>query len=226
MGKQAKLKIILEIKSAKYYSISVDSTPDCSHVDQLTFIIRYVKEGKPIERFLEFIPIQEHGSEYLANTILAFLEENQIPIEDCRGQTYDNASNMSGAYSGLQARLQELCKLAIFIPCAGHSLNLVGTKAAECVMTATSYFQLLQKLYTFFAGSTNRWEILKQALGQCHVVKSLSDTRWSARADAVYALQNSYNNILSALNTIEKDENKSPETRNEAASISKKNDEV
>jgi hypothetical protein len=31
--------IITEVKSAKYYSVSVDSTPDISHVDQLTCIL-------------------------------------------------------------------------------------------------------------------------------------------------------------------------------------------
>ena len=32
--------IVVEIKTAKYFSISVDSTPDIMHVDQLTVIIR------------------------------------------------------------------------------------------------------------------------------------------------------------------------------------------
>ena len=35
-------KIIQETKESKYYRIIVDSTPDLSHVDQLTFILRYV----------------------------------------------------------------------------------------------------------------------------------------------------------------------------------------
>ena len=36
--------IMNEIKHAKYFSISVDSTPDISHVYQLSFIVRYVSE--------------------------------------------------------------------------------------------------------------------------------------------------------------------------------------
>jgi len=83
MGKQGLKEIVNEVKLAKYFSISVDSTPDLSHVDQLTFIIRYVKDCVPVERFLKFIPIKEHKSEYLAETILSFLESHGIPIKDC-----------------------------------------------------------------------------------------------------------------------------------------------
>ena len=34
--------IVEELKCAKYFSISVDSTPDIKHVDQLCFTVRYV----------------------------------------------------------------------------------------------------------------------------------------------------------------------------------------
>ena len=42
MGKQVLDRIFAEVKSTKYFSVSVDSTPDVSHVDQLTCILRYV----------------------------------------------------------------------------------------------------------------------------------------------------------------------------------------
>ncbi|KAJ8953426.1 hypothetical protein NQ318_023544, partial [Aromia moschata] len=73
-----------------------------SHVDQLTFIVRYVKDGKPIEIFVEFLPMDAHNTQYIANTILNLLESLDIPIKDCRGQSYDNASNMAGKYSGVR----------------------------------------------------------------------------------------------------------------------------
>lgn len=150
MGKQVLMKIVGELKAAKYFSISIDSTPDLSHVDQLTFFVRYVKDGVPVERFLQFFPIKEHKAEYLTETVLKFLENYDIPIKNCRGQSYDNASNMAGKYSSLQARIKERCKFAIFVPCAAHSLNLVGIHAAGCVLEVTSFFQLVQKLYNFF----------------------------------------------------------------------------
>ena len=47
-----------------------------------------------------------------------------INFIDCRGQSYDNASNMSGQYNGMQAHFKKVNPLAI--PCAAHSLNFWG----------------------------------------------------------------------------------------------------
>ena len=57
MSKRILNKIISEIKSAGHFSISVDSTPDVSNVDQLTCVIRYVLLCGPVERFVHFLPM-------------------------------------------------------------------------------------------------------------------------------------------------------------------------
>ncbi|KAF0723158.1 zinc finger MYM-type protein 1-like [Aphis craccivora] len=53
------------VVAAKYYSISDDSTPDLSHVNQLTSIVLLVKDRKPIEIFLQFLPIEQHRAQYI-----------------------------------------------------------------------------------------------------------------------------------------------------------------
>ena len=49
--------IIFEIKQAKYYSVSVYSTPDITNVDRLTIIFRYVIPDGPVERIVKFYPL-------------------------------------------------------------------------------------------------------------------------------------------------------------------------
>lgn len=132
-------KIINEVKRSKYFSISVDSTPDISHVDQLVFCIQYVNEGTPMERFLKFINIKD--------VVNNFLDSLGINIKHCRGQSYDNASNMAGAYSGLQAKIIELNNLATFIPCAAHSLHLVGTNTVSSIPKVQKFFNFIENLY-------------------------------------------------------------------------------
>jgi hypothetical protein len=84
----------------------VDSTPDVTHIDQLTFTLRYVKKAVPKERSSQFIPIHGHKADHLADVVTSFLNDN-IPLMNCTGQSYDNAANMSGHFSGLQARLKD-----------------------------------------------------------------------------------------------------------------------
>lgn len=137
----------------------------------------------------------------MADAVTSTLTELGIDILNCRGQSYDNAANMSGIYNGLQAKIKEISRLADYVPCSAHSLNLVGECAAESSQEACLFFSLLQELYNFFAAPTQRWELL-----QTHfTVKSLSTTRWSARADACKSLRESWKEIHTALVTIEND---------------------
>jgi len=135
---------------------------------------------------------------------------------------------MAGRYSVLQARLRAVNPVAVFVPCgAGHSLNLVGVKAAECCVQVVSFLEFVRKLYTFFSASTHRWAILTASVGQhCSVVKRLSDTRWSAHADAVNPLCEGYANIQLALDSLACDVDQSKDTWLEAQSLSKKMDKL
>ena len=155
MGRKLVANIATEIQEAKYYSISVDSTPDLSHIDQLTLIVRYVQlNGRPVERFLRFIELHGHGAENMTAVVMKMIDDLGLDISNCRGQSYNNAANMSGIYTGLQARIRSINPLAYFVPCATHSLNLVGACAAGSCVAAVSYFGFLQTLYNFFSAST------------------------------------------------------------------------
>ena len=99
--------IISEIKQAKYYSVSMDSIPDITNVDHLTIIFRYVLPDGPVEQFVEFIPSRGHTGHQLADLLFEFIEDNGISLEDLRGQSYDNLSNMSGKCKGMQAIIKE-----------------------------------------------------------------------------------------------------------------------
>ncbi|XP_045025191.1 zinc finger MYM-type protein 1-like [Daphnia magna] len=187
--------IVKELKQAKYYSIIIDSTPDVSRVDQLTLSFRYVLEnGNPVERFVGFIPMSGHSGAAMKDLVMETLEKLQISIEDCRGQSYDIASNMSGIYNGLQALIKERNGLAEYVPCGCHSLNLVGVCAAECNGACVDFFGLVQEINNFLSASTHSWGVLLSHLDgkKIKVPKCLSAKRWCARANAVTALREEY----------------------------------
>ena len=82
--------IISEIKQAKYYSVSVDSTLDITNVDHLTIFFRYVLPDGPVKRFVKFIPARGHTGHQLADFLFEFIEDNGVSLKDLREQSYDN----------------------------------------------------------------------------------------------------------------------------------------
>ncbi len=182
MSKSVLLQIILEVLEARYFALIVDSTPDISHVDQLSIVIRFVTHcGVPTERFLGFVPISSHTAASMDDVVSSFFAAIGIDLRDCRGQSYDNAANMSGIYNGLQAKIKQHSPTADFVPCAAHSLNLVGNYAAESSVITISFFGLVQNVYVFFSKSTHRWNNLEEQCkksGSYFTVKKLCDTRY------------------------------------------------
>lgn len=226
MGSCVLKTIIEEVKEARYFALIVDSTPDCAHVDQLAVVLRYVPQtdGRPVERLIKLLPGISHASACLENAVLDCLKNADLNIKNCRGQSYDNASNMSGPYSGLQARIKQHSPQAEYVPCAAHSLNLVGSAAAECCTATVVFFGFVQELYNYFSPSAYRWSILKDHLAKNNtpVVKSLSETRWSARTDAVKALAKGYKDIQASLKQLSEDPTVKPACRFEAQSLETK----
>jgi len=218
IGERILHHIIDEIKAAKYWGLVVDSTPDITHVDQLSIIFRYYLNGSIHERFFCFLPIKSHTGKSLSCEIFELLKNNDINIADCRAQTYDNAANMSGKYSGLQAWIKEQNNLAFYVPCIGHSLNLVGESSVNECLHSVNFFGLLQRLYLFFTASTHRWNILSLEQSK---LSSLSATRWSARADASRDYVKNFDGIHNALTILTEDKEQKLDTRNEAESLLK-----
>ncbi|XP_011172262.3 zinc finger MYM-type protein 1-like [Solenopsis invicta] len=199
--------ILQEREKAKYFAIIVDATPDSAHIEQTVFLIRYVNltdeaEGiyKIEERFLTFADCAQKTGEVITQLTVSKLEQFKIPLADCRGQGYDNGSNMKGAHKGVQAKILAVNNLVIYSACACHSINLCGVHAAESCSAALTFFGVIQKLYNLFSSSPQRWEILQKKIG--HSLHSTSKTRWSARIESVKPFAAHLPGIAEALNEL------------------------
>lgn len=51
------------------------------------------------------------------------MQDMGFDMNDCRGQCYDKAANMSGTSKGLQTRIRQVNP---WVPCAAHTLSVVG----------------------------------------------------------------------------------------------------
>ena len=87
-----------------------------------------------------------------------------------------------------------MCIRDRWVPCAGHSLNLVGQAAAECCVSVVRFFDCLEELYVYVTGLTHRYQVLTKSLKKadhCKLIlvpKRTTTTSWSCRADTTKTL--------------------------------------
>ena len=133
-----------QLKLAKYFSIIFDCTPDMSHHEQMSVILRYVlcnEEAAVVkETFFGYLRISDSTGKGLLDAFLEKATELQLELSDCRGQSYDNGANMKGKHSGVQARMLDINPKAVYVPCANHTLNLVVVDSANSSTKALTFF--------------------------------------------------------------------------------------
>jgi hypothetical protein len=65
-------------------------------------------------------------------------------------QPYDGAAVMAGEDAGLQAKLREHCKDAVFFHCYAHRLNLVLSQSVGFIKQVKMFFISVSGFGTFF----------------------------------------------------------------------------
>src|ERR1044072_1698718 len=114
----------------------------------------------------------------MTDQVINILREMNISVEKCYGQGYDGASVMSGIYNGVQTRIKRIQRQAEYVHCASHNLNLVINDCVSDCPEVSLFFATLQRIYTFFGNSTNRWDILSSFTSESEItIKRLNPTR-------------------------------------------------
>ncbi|XP_050516249.1 zinc finger MYM-type protein 1-like [Diabrotica virgifera virgifera] len=215
MSSKLKGKLLENINKARFFSLIVDTTQDLGKKDQLSFVIRYTN-------FFEELRQDEDGNfeEYkklsIEESFLGFFHVKDATALGLSTQVVDCLQNL-----GVQKRLQEIEKLAVYVHCNAHNLNLAINDAVKEVRAVDSYFTTLQSLYVFFGLGIKRWDILSSLTGESEVtLKKLNPTRWASRHDSILAVKVRYLDIMKALTKIILESNKQEEV-SEAKALAK-----
>ncbi|CAF3018104.1 unnamed protein product [Rotaria sp. Silwood2] len=228
LGAAIEHQIVNEINHSPFISILIDSTPDLSHREMYSIVIRYTYNYQVKERLLSLQELASKVGEDICQLLLDTLGRKGISTDKIVGQCYDNSPNMSGVNKGVQACInKKLNRQIMHIPCEAHSSNLAVEHACDCSTEFVNLFMFLEELYNFFTSSVKRYYVLRDALEKSTfglTVKSLSETRWNANYESLHCVVESHHEILDCLESIESIESKEfdKETKAQAKNIRNK----
>lgn len=152
MGNEVLLEIIKQLQETKYFGLILDSTPDRAHKDQFAVVVRYCYKGLVVERFLTYIHILSHTGISMAEEVIHFLENNNINLQHCRGQSYDNANNMTGIYEGLQAQIKKKMQCCFICTLFCSFPEFSRDTYSEMLFRSNKFFWYCSKTVCIFCG--------------------------------------------------------------------------
>ena len=148
------------------FCILVDEAIDVSHKEQMAIVLRFVDvHGVIRERYFDIVNVADTTSSTLKKEISDVLTQNNLSIHNMRGQGYDGASNMRGAFNGLQALFLKDCPYAYYVHCFAHRLQLALVGAAEKQDSIWEFFSMLSNVVNIVTGSSKRLLELQIAHG-------------------------------------------------------------
>ena len=113
-------KIREEIGDRKF-CLFVDEAIDESNKEQMAIVLRFVDcDGFIRVQFFDIVSVHDTTALTLKNEISNVLIKYNLQVENLRGQGYDGASNMHGAWNGLQALFMQDCPYAYYVHCFAH----------------------------------------------------------------------------------------------------------
>ncbi|XP_031503841.1 uncharacterized protein LOC116266669 [Nymphaea colorata] len=216
--------VIMKELGGTFFSILLDDSRDVSTKEQMAIVLQFVNEkGQVVEQFLALVHVLETSVVSLKAAVEETFCKYGLSIASLRGQGYNGASNMKGAFNGLKTLILNDNESAYYIHCFAHQLQLALVVVAEHHLVTGLFFEILSRLSNFFSTSCKRSELIREAecmriaealelselqtgrgLNQEMSLKRPSDTRWSSHYDASVNLVNMYPSVIKALDFIAK----------------------
>jgi len=179
---------LAEIRENQLFALMADEYTDVSNKEQLSFCLRTVSDDLEVkEDFLGFYELNNIRSDSIVHAMKDVLLRLNLSLENCRGQTYDGASNMMGKKSGVATQIKAIQPKAIITHCHGHSLSLAVKDLTSSCKVLSDTMGTAGEICVLIKYSPKREKILgsideTEETEKHATLDKLCTTRWTVRA--------------------------------------------
>ena len=187
-----------DVKSADIplFTIKVDGTRDKTNIENISVVIRYVKNGKVSEILLDLPKTSKFDAASILKVMLKSLQDCGLEAKHIFSQCYDEASVMAGKYDGVQKLLQEkLEKDILYIHCLNHQLHVVVIHAIGENDEVRKALNVRKTLYKFL-----QCPILSQFYEGTRL-KRLLEQRWSSHLTTITTVINNHQHLIELIDS-------------------------
>lgn len=202
--------IVKTCNAAPCFGFMADEATDVATIEQMALCLRFYdpSELRIREEFIGFAECKATTGESLTESFLENLRAKGVIKNKMRGQGYDGAANMAGKYRGVQARIKEVVPGAVYTHCKAHNLNLSIIHACKEPLIR-NVMNTLQEIAFMFDYSAKKLGIFKKHLANDNTskdniegrqkLKTLWETRWAARSEALFTFKSAFSTAHAAL---------------------------
>ena len=134
-------KAIIKDLDNGFFSILVNESRDISVKEKMTLILCYVNEKGIIkERFLGIVHVASTTALSLKYAIECLLCKHNLSLSKLRGQGYDGTNHMQCDINGFKTLILKKNKLAFYVHCFAHQLQLTLVVVAKIHINIAEFF--------------------------------------------------------------------------------------
>ncbi|KAJ8014412.1 hypothetical protein DPEC_G00039950 [Dallia pectoralis] len=205
-------EIVARSSHCRFYGLTADGT-----TEQFSCSLKYVDSSlEPHTVFWGLYNARDSTGETLFSCIKDIFLRLNIPIERIAGFCFDGAANMSGCFSGVQARLKELNPHSLYVHCSNHSLDLILQEAVREVSLVADTLNFVQGVSFVIRESSKRKQLYKSFFGCDEFavnILGLCPTRWCIRDMSIKRVTAPYPTLLTTLHELKDDKSVREDSR-------------
>ena len=194
------LREIVENIRPHWFSLMADETTDVSNVEQLVICIRWVDDHLNVhEDVIGLHSLDTVTADEICQVLQDVLLRMNLRLENCRGQNYDGASNMSGKNKGVATQIQNIEPRALYTHCYGHTLNLACQDSVKNCILMKDTLDTVQDITKLIKKSPRRNRIFENIQVDTNLgskgIRILCPTRWTVKCETLKSIQDNYKSL-------------------------------